>query len=184
MSLAPFATAPPDEAAYYGLAGDFVRRILPQTESDPVALLAQFLVGFGNVVGHTAYMIADGARHYLTIFGVLVGVTSKGRKGTAWTHVRNILTHVDPDWRKNVARGLSSGEGLIWAVRDPVEEKKPIKKNGRETGKFETVTTARGVEDKRLLVIEGEFANVLKVMSREGNTLSAVMRGTAAISAP
>jgi hypothetical protein len=30
--------------------------------------------------------------------------------------------------------------------------------------------------DKRLFVIEGEFANVLKVMAREGNTLSPVIR--------
>ena len=42
--------APPDEAAYYGLAGEIVRRIAPQTEADPVALLVQFLVAFGNVI--------------------------------------------------------------------------------------------------------------------------------------
>src|SRR5262249_31625989 len=33
-----------------------------------------------------------------------------------------------------------------------------------------------GVGDKRLMVVEGEFANVLKVMAREGNTLSPVIR--------
>ena len=33
-----------------------------------------------------------------------------------------------------------------------------------------------GVTDKRLLVIEGEFAHVLAVMRREGNTLSTVLR--------
>jgi 5S rRNA maturation endonuclease (ribonuclease M5) len=35
--------APPDEAAFYGLAGDLVRRIEPHTEADPVALLSQVL---------------------------------------------------------------------------------------------------------------------------------------------
>jgi Protein of unknown function (DUF3987) len=33
-----------------------------------------------------------------------------------------------------------------------------------------------GVEDKRFCVVEGEFASVLKMMRREGNTLSAVVR--------
>jgi hypothetical protein len=32
-----------DEAAFYGLAGDVVRTIEPDSESDPVAILAQYL---------------------------------------------------------------------------------------------------------------------------------------------
>src|SRR5205085_9391494 len=35
-----------------------------------------------------------------------------------------------------------------------------------------------GISDKRLCVTEGEFANVLKVMTREGNTLSPVIRAS------
>ncbi|HSS18346.1 MAG TPA: hypothetical protein VLQ29_15470 [Candidatus Dormibacteraeota bacterium] len=167
---------PLDEAAYHGLAGEVVCRIEPHTEADPVALLFQLLAGFGNMIGRTAYMLADGARHYFNIYCVLVGETSKGRKGTAWQHIRNILQHVVEAWCKNVAHGLSSGEGLIWAVRDPISEKKPVKKNGCHTGEYETVVTDHGVDDKRLLVIESEFANVLKVMTREGNTLSPVIR--------
>jgi hypothetical protein len=54
--------APPDEAAFHGLAGDIVRRIEPQTEAEPVALLSQLFVGFGNIIGRTTYMVADGAR--------------------------------------------------------------------------------------------------------------------------
>jgi hypothetical protein len=41
--------APIDEAAYYGLAGDIVRTLEPQTEADPVALLIHVLVGVGNL---------------------------------------------------------------------------------------------------------------------------------------
>ena len=58
--------------------------------------------------------------------------------------------------------GLSSGEGLKYAVRDPVI------KNGE--------IVDHGVVDKRLLVVESEFANVLKVLNREGNTLSPTVR--------
>jgi hypothetical protein len=52
--------------------------------------------------------------------------------------------------------GLSSGEGLIWAVRDHDEDRAPT--------------------DKRLLVLEAEFAAVLKMTAREGNTLSPIVR--------
>jgi hypothetical protein len=37
-------------------------------------------------------------------------------------------------------------------------------------------TVDPGVSDKRLLVLEGEFAQALKVMARPGNTLSPAMR--------
>src|SRR4029453_2896452 len=71
--------------------------------------------------------------------------------------------------------GLSSGEGLIWAVRDPIEKQQPIKEGGRVVD-YQLVTEDAGVTDKRLLVIESELASTLKVMAREGNTLSPVMR--------
>jgi hypothetical protein len=168
---------PLDAAAFHGLAGEIVRMIEPHTEADLAALLFQLLAAFGNIIGRDAYMVADGARHYLNLFGVLVGQSSKGRKGTSWNQIANLLERVDADWRANrVASGLSSGEGLIWAVRDPIKEEKPIKAKGRHTGEYEEIITDAGVSDKRLLVVEGEFANTLKVMEREGNTLSPVIR--------
>jgi hypothetical protein len=66
-----------------------------------------------------------------------------------------------------VLHGLSSGEGLIYAVRDRAEG---------ENKKGEKMVVDEGVEDKRLLVLEAELAGVLKVMNREGNTLSPVIR--------
>ena len=168
---------PLEPAAFHGLAGEIVRRIEPHTEADPVALLFQLLTAFGNLIGHDHYIVADGARHYLNLYGVLVGQSSKGRKGTSWNHIANVMERVDPDWRQDrVTYGLSSGEGLIWEVRDPIEETRPIKEKGRHTGEYETYIANHGEADKRLLVIESEFANVLKVMTREGNTLSPVIR--------
>jgi Protein of unknown function (DUF3987)/CHC2 zinc finger len=164
-------------AAFHGLAGEIVRLIEPHTEADPAALLFQFLAAFGNLIGHDHYIVADGARHYLNLYGVLVGQSSKGRKGTSWNHIANLMERVEPEWRQDcISYGLSSGEGLIWAVRDPIEETKPIREKGRYTGEYETFIANQGEADKRLLIIESEFANVLKVMTREGNTLSPVIR--------
>ena len=93
--------APIDEVAYYGLAGEIVRRIEPHTEADPAALLFQFLAAFGNLIGHDHYIVADGTRHHLNLYGVLVGQSSKGRKGTSWNHVANVMERVDPEWRED-----------------------------------------------------------------------------------
>src|SRR6516162_8516104 len=67
-----------DAAAYHGLAGEVVTTILPHTEADPVALLLQTHVSFGNVVGRQPYYFIEGAD-----FALLAGPTAKGRKGTA-----------------------------------------------------------------------------------------------------
>src|SRR5262249_17227827 len=115
-------------------------------------------------------------RHGTNLFAVLVGTTAKGRKGTSWGMVRELLTRIGPDWDdKCVKSGLSSGEGLIHAVRDPLEVQEPIKKGGKVID-YQQVIQGPGVTDKRLLVVEGEFALPLKNLARDTNTLSAVIR--------
>ena len=168
---------PLDEAAFYGLAGVFVRTIEPHTEADPVALLAQFLVSFGNIIGRSAYFVTEADKQFLNLFVVLVGMSAKGRKGTSWGYIRKVCNGaVDAFEKDRIASGLSSGEGLMYAVRDPQYESKPEMEKGKPTGKKFTVCVDDGVTDKRLIVVEPEFAQVLKVMAREGNTLSPIIR--------
>src|SRR5262249_16765284 len=88
-----------------------------------------------------------------------VGKSSKARKGDSLTPVRALFEIADPDFAQyRMQNGLASGEGLINAVRDPAS------------------LTDVGVLDKRLLVIEPEFARLLAVMPRQGNTLNAIIR--------
>jgi hypothetical protein len=158
-----------DEAAYYGLAGDVVRAILPDTESDPVAILAQYLTAFGNIVGSAPYYLIESDRHLANLFVVLVGVSAKGRKGTSGSRIRAITSIVDRTWSiERCQSGLSSGEGLIYAVRNPIT--KWNAKDGVED------ITDPGVSDKRLMITEPEFAGALAVMERHGNTLSTHIR--------
>ncbi len=154
---------PIHNAAYYGLAGDFVKTVEPHTESDPVALLIQYLIVFGNILGQTAYWKVEADTHFLNEYAVLVGETSRGRKGTSLGQVKEQFRLVDEKFViQNLKTGLSSGEGLKYAIRDAEDSGK---KNADP-----------GVSDKRLLVIEPEFANVLRVCKRNGNTLSATIR--------
>src|SRR4029079_7044940 len=84
---------------------------------------------------------------------------------------------VDEEWTNTrVLNGLSSGEGLIWAVRDEITKEEAVRERGKPTGDYQTVVVDRGITDKRLLVLESEFASTLRVMGRDGNTLSAVIR--------
>jgi hypothetical protein len=165
--------APLAAEAFHGLAGEVVRNIEPETEADPAGLLFQFLAGIGNVLGPGSYVRVEADRHPPRLHVVQVGKTSKARKGTSWGRVREPLTTACPEWaRGRVASGLSSGEGLIHELRDPVTRTETDKK----TGEKREVAVDPGVTDKRLLVFEGEFAKALRAMERQGNTLSAVLR--------
>ncbi len=169
---------PPAEAAFYGLAGEIVRTLEPHTEADPAGLLLQFLVAFGNCAGRTAHYVVESDQHFMNLFAVLVGPTAKARKGTSWSRIRSIFALADPEWAANCTdTGLSSGEGLIWRVRDPIEATEPIREKGsRQVVGYQKVVTDEGVSDKRVLVVEAEFASALRVLQREGNTLSPVLR--------
>jgi hypothetical protein len=168
--------SPLNEDAFHGVAGELVRLIEPHSEADPAALLIQCLVATGNVIGRTVHFYAEADQHYTNLFSVIVGRTAKGRKGTSLGHIQRVFAEVDPAWSSaRTVGGLSTGEGLIFAVRDEVRERKEIRKKGRITA-YKEVVTDPGVTDKRLLVVEPEFARVLQVCERETNTLSAVIR--------
>lgn len=155
------------DEAFHGICGDIARCIEPHTEADPHAILMQLLVAFGNCVGRGPFVRVESDRHFPNHFVVLVGRSSKARKGTSLGYVRSGFRAIDPDWEaKNIQSGLSSGEGVIWAVRDPIYK----------TSKGKEALDDLGVSDKRLLISLPEFASLLKIMMRQGNTLSPVVR--------
>ena len=149
--------APPAACAYHGLAGAIIERLAPNTEADPAAILAQLLVGAGSLIGRHAHYRVEATRHYPNEFCLLIGDTSKSRKGASLDHVIALLTNADPELPQRISAGLSSGEGVVWALRDP-QDSDP------------------GITDKRLLVIEPEFAAVLKATARDISTLSPTLR--------
>ncbi len=149
--------APPQAAVYHGLAGEIVQTIAPETEADPIAILSQLLVAFGAAVGRGAFFQVEATRHHPNEFLVLIGDSARARKGSSWDHVHRLISGVDPAISGRILTGLSSGEGLIWSVRDPA---------GQDPG----------ASDRRLLVIEPEFVSVLKNVSREISTLSPTLR--------
>lgn len=174
-----------DSDAFHGLPRRIVELLAPTVEADRVAILLHFLVAFGNAVGPHPHMILGRRRHGTVLYAVVVGRTAKSRKGTAWAAVEEIMQSAARLWHdERIASGLSSGEGLISNVRDPITER-VRKRDGEvedddgaeadEDGFVERVVDP-GVEDKRLLIVEQEFAQPLRLMRREGNPLSQYLR--------
>ncbi len=112
---------------------------------------------------------------HLKIFAVLVGVSSNGRKGTSWGHIRRLMIRVDESFKDCIIDGLSSGEGLIYHVRGAQEKQVAVREKGKITG-YQTEIVDEGAKEKRAFVIEPEFARVLDSISRKENTLSSVIR--------
>ena len=143
---------PPTDEAFYGVFGQIARKIEPHTECDPLALLVHMVVSFGNVSGRSAYIQVESTRHYLNEFAIIVGRSAMGRKGTSADWAKEVYNRVDGVWAcDRVQAGLSSGEGLISAVRDPLETRSPIRHKGKIID-WQMVVTDTGITDKRLLI--------------------------------
>jgi len=178
----PFALATPSvtawpaplaSPAYYGVLGDIASKQADVSEADFAAILFSLLVAVGNVIGRSPGFRVEADAHHTNLNALIVGPTAGGRKGVGLGRAREVIQHIDPVWAKTrILSGLSSGEGLIWNVRDPIKDYTVDKK----TGVGEWVTTDPGIEDRRLLVVEQEFASVLRQCRRDGNTLSPQLR--------
>lgn len=156
-----------DRRALQGLAGEIVTAIAPYTEVSAAALLISLLTIVGNIVGRSRYTTAESVRHHANLFAVLVGDTSKARKGSAIANARNVLRAAESNpvisFRARDAiishmprSGLSTPEGIIYHVRDTEEDETPT--------------------DSRLLAVESEFGVVLSRARRDANPLTPVLR--------
>lgn len=160
-------------AMFHGFAGEFAHFATEKSEADPVAVLATLLCRFGVETGRNPYMLA-GDKQHARLNAVLVGQSSKARKGTSARPVKDVFSLPQKEWTccRFSPGPLSSGEGLVFAVRDPLQEY--ILNKQKQTG--QEMMTDPGVDDKRLFVLDQEFASALSCTRREGNTLSTIVR--------
>ena len=155
----------PDPACLYGLVGEIAKAGSDTTEANPFAIAASAIAYLGVAVGRGPYMPIGNTWHHARFFMLHVGRSGEGRKGDAVSLTKRIarrLSELSPDHAPQVhSGGLSSREGLVFMIHD-----------GYREGKEEVPA----ILDKRLLVIESEFVNVLHQGKRDGNTLSAALR--------
>lgn len=154
-----------DPACLNGLIGEVARAGSEDTETNPFAIAANFMAYLSCAVGRGVYLPVGNTRHHTRLFCLHIGRSGRGRKGDAVSLVLRIdqaLRDMDESFAPQIHRGgLSSREGLVALMHD-----------GYRQGRHDLPA----MQDKRLWVVESEFANVLHQGRREGNTLSTALR--------
>lgn len=155
----------PDPICLYGLIGDVARAGSEGTETNAHAIAANFMAYLSCAIGRGVYLPIGNTRHHTRLFCLHIGRSGRGRKGDAVSLVLRIdaaLRAIDDAFAPQIHRGgLSTREGLAALIHDGYRQ-------GRQD--------IPAIEDKRLWVVESEFANVLHQGRRDGNTLSAALR--------
>ncbi|AOX99905.1 hypothetical protein [Jeongeupia sp. USM3] len=154
-----------DPACLYGLIGDIARAGSDGTETNAHAIAVNFIAYLSCAIGRGVYLPIGNTRHHARLFCLHIGRSGRGRKGDAVSLVLRIdraLRAMDETFAPQIHRGgLSTREGLAALIHDGYRQ-------GRQD--------VAAIEDKRLWVVESEFANVLHQGRRDGNTLSAALR--------
>jgi hypothetical protein len=151
---------------WQSVAGNFVADLHGKTEASPMALLPTFLAVLGGLAinPHAQH---EATKHPLLIWPVIIGTSSKARKGQSLDLVMSAFQQSADGYIPTPQSGITSGEGLIHAIRDAKTDKDGnilLNRNGEPIDE--------GVQDKRLLLVLPEFATLLQVMGRNGNTTS------------
>ncbi|MBE7567258.1 DUF3987 domain-containing protein [Acidithiobacillus sp. HP-11] len=159
---------PDTDAMLYGIIGEIAKAGSDGKEVHPVAVAAAALSWLSAEIGPDIYLPVGDTRHHVNLFTLHVGRSARGGKGESLGLVNRIRAAIpNPDAMMDLTLGqihtggLSSREGLAGAVHD-----------GFKQGKEEVP----GIDDKRLWIIESEFANVLAQGKRDGNTLLPALR--------
>ncbi len=155
----------PTRDCLYGFVGEVALAGSDGTETNPYAIAANFMAYLSCAIGRKVYLPVGNTWHHARLFCLHIGRSGRGRKGDAVQLVMRIdqaLRELNDSFAPQIHRGgLSTREGLVALMHDQYRQ-----------GKQEFPA----IEDKRLWVIESEFANVLHQGRREGNTLSAALR--------
>lgn len=133
--------------AFQGVLGEAALRSWETSEAPPEAILLSLLTAAGSHLGSCRAAFGD-TRYGLNLYSLIVGPSSRGRKGASWGSAKRIIDLALPDFP--IAGGFGSGEALVDYV------------NNSSTG--------------QVFLLEQEFARFLTSCNREGSSLSMVTR--------
>lgn len=151
----------PTDAMFYGFVGELARIAATGTGLNRVAVATAFLSFLGANVGRDTFLMVGDTIHHPRLFTLHIGRSGQGGKGDSQQLTHRIRKRIELTHSGLLGQthsgGLSSREGLAGLIHDGHGEN-------------------RAIDDKRLWVIESEFANVLHQSRRDGNTLSTALR--------
>ena len=151
--------------AFYGIHGEIAMAGSAHTEAVPATLAVNVLARFCATLGREPIVQIGDDRRSLRPYVLIIGPTSRGRKGTSAQLPNQIFGHVDTmlGHPLRCETTVSSGEGLVWMTRDPIVG-----------GMGEIVD--HGIADKRVLLEISEFSGVLAQAKRESSVMTANLR--------
>lgn len=168
QTLEPFIK----EECFHGIAGLLANESAPLVGVSREAVLFQFLIFVGNMCAHNFYFNLGGSKLYLNDYLLIVGETSKAKKGTSLKTVKYFIEKINEEYFNTCIRtGVNSGEGLVNAVRDRVITSEKNKK-----GEIIETVLDEGGKSKIALFIEPEFSRLMKSGKRDGNTATEILR--------
>ncbi|MFC1616836.1 DUF3987 domain-containing protein, partial [Candidatus Margulisiibacteriota bacterium] len=128
------------------------------TEADRRAIKSTLMAGLGNQYGGRLKVKLGSIKSPLILNILIVGETSKGRKGEAIDKALDILKVVNPSWiENNISSGLKTGPGLIQTI---INKKEDV--NGY----------------KKLFIIEEEGGTLFNLAYQKDNNTHALIRIT------
>lgn len=149
----------PTPGMFYGIVGELAR--IAGTETNPVAAATAYLSFLGANVGRDTFLLINNTYHHPRLFTLHIGRSGRGGKGDSQQLTQRIRERIETRDSSllglKYSGGLSSREGLAMLAHDGHGE-------------------SPAIIDKRLWIVESEFANVLSQAKREGNTLSSALR--------
>lgn len=155
------------EALFHGVLGRLAKQAASGTEVNPAPVMLAAMGWASAAVGRNHVIAVGDAFQRPNLFTLHVGRSSRGGKGMALGLLRRVRAALSNHPEGAALRGgyhgggLSSTEGLICLVHDGYTEGK---------------TEHPPIDDKRLWVVESEFANALRQARRDGSTLSPTLR--------
>ena len=148
---------------------EFIDAACPHSEADAAAILLTFFTRLSAEVGRSPFMAIGDGQNHCNLLTIICGTTAGGLKGTSYKPVRRLFDICHPGYIGAASPdvSLSSGEGIVFAVRDASEK---LNKKG------EMVIEDEGISDNRLFVMTQELGGAFACMQRSGSTLSATIR--------
>lgn len=142
--------APPAAEAFRGVLGEAVKAIAPGSEADENGILLSLLVAAGTSLPYYSVRVEES--HRARLYGVNVGDSGIGRKGTAMNASMEALKAAEADWPNWIkASSVESGAALA-----------------RELKAREHISP--------MLLWVPELGTLLTATGREGSNLSTMMR--------
>ncbi|MCZ4097301.1 MULTISPECIES: hypothetical protein [unclassified Streptomyces] len=146
-----------DDVILYGPIGRAVKEIAPYVESDPVGIYAACLSMWSMAIGDRVFLDPDLQRSPLVSTALVAG-TGIG-KGVALGAAQHIMAKsIGNDLELRTTSGITSGAALVDHIY-----RQMVKTN-----------EAYGIEDKRVLVVEEEWREILERASRDPSFTSKI----------